>query len=189
MEFETRKRGYGTFLGGCVIGFMGVCVLLGVMAAIWYVAFRPQPPTPVELPPLPGAADVTVVVSEAYLTQHLQSTLPYTAEVTLDVRPSGRLVANVVVPVDIGPLQLAPAFIVYSQLQAQDGALVAQVNDIEVIGVRVAVDKLPAGLQQRIAETNHLLTTEGNERITANGFIVAAMTTDDASLTLYLRRQ
>lgn len=189
MEFETRKRGYGTFLGGCVIGFIGVCAVLGVMAGIWYVAFRPPPSTPVDVPPPPGAADVTVVVSEAYLTQHLQSTLPYTAEVTLDVRPSGRLVAHVVVPVELGPLQLAPGFIVYSQLQAQDGVLAAQVNDIEVIGVRLAVDKLPASWQQRIAETNNLLTTEGNERITANGLAVAALTTDDASLTLYLRRQ
>lgn len=189
MEFEPRRRGNGTFVGGCISGVVLVCVLIGIMAGIWYAALRPQPPAAVELAPQPGAADVTIEVSETFLTQHLQSTLPYTAAVTLDVQPAGSLVAHVVLPVEIGPLQIAPGFTVYSRLQALDGALVAQVNEIEAAGLRVGVDKLPASLQQRIAEINGLLTQQGNESVAANGFTVAAVTTDETSLTIYLQRR
>ena len=65
----------------------------------------------------------------------------------------------------------------------------AQVNEIEAAGLRVGVDKLPASLQQRIAEINGLLTQQGNESVAANGFTVAAVTTDETSLTIYLQRR
>jgi len=169
---------------------LGVAIAVAAMGTgLAFLVTRPVP-EPVPLPPTSGG-DVVLNVSEPFLSAMISDLLRSEEEsirdVTVDVQPEGILDITLAAAVRLLNVPLTLRIQLLNALQLQGQQLQVSLLKINLGGLDIRLDWLPASLQRLITSWADDATRQANEGLRKANLVPVSLSTDDATITLGLR--
>lgn len=176
-----------------VLGFGAgiILALVGVAIVVAFVATRPLPE--VEPPPPGPSGDVTVSVTEDYLstlaTAMARSEEESIQHVSVDIRPQGRLEMLLTARVRVLGTSVGLTIKLQGSVGVEEQRLRLSLANVSFVGLTIPLEMLPASLREAIEDTETNWNWTMNSALLENGFVPVQLSTDDSSITVGMRAQ
>jgi hypothetical protein len=174
-----------------LLGFLsGVfCALLVVATVVLIIATRPSAP---RLTQPPGAeSDITVRVSENYLSQVATAAAhereESIGEVTVDVQPDNRMDIALAVKLTILGKEIGVNVGVVGSVRADEEGLRFSMDKVQLVGIGIPAELLPASLQAAIQDLQADVNRQVNDQLLGTGLAPVGVATDSSGVTISLR--
>ncbi len=167
---------------GIVIGLL----VAGVLVASWLAAsvIRPGPALPT---PIAGAAEVTIRLSDEYLSHEVSRRLAGIAAATVTSAPGGQMRVDLRVTKEIGSLDLSAGIKSLTRVSLDGGRVTVDLIQLEIGGLQLDPESLPTPLTEALAGASGALEEQLNAEVDRSNFMITGVQTYQTGITLLLR--
>lgn len=175
-------KGFTIFVAGILVGLL----VTGAIAALW-LSVNVIDRAPESAAPGADVADATLGLTDDYLSRQINRRLEGIATATLSSAPGGLTNIDLRVAAKVGALDLSAGIQTLAQVTAEGGRITVRPVQLELGGLRLDPERLPAAVADAITSASSALEQQLNAEVDDRSFAVSGVQTDKTGITLLLR--
>lgn len=175
-------KGFTIFAAGMLMGLFVAAAIAAFWLSASVIGTGPASPTPIV-----GTADVTVRLSDEYLSRQLTRQLDGLAMSTVGSAPGGQVSVDLRVAAKAGPLDLSAGMKSLARVTVTGGHVAVEPVQLELGGLHLDPERLPAAVTGPLVGANAALEQQLNAEVDARNFVIHGVQTDETGITLMLK--